>query len=111
MVCYIAEALKAMCTLYEDIMEPGEAITFGLQLTGCKGRHLVRYSYPLSGNYESSIDTIECERTRPLADWRAGLVDHAVAIAMGVFERFNWNDPDRRGALTQVNEMFARRYS
>lgn len=108
---YIAQALNCVCTMFEGLMDPGEPITFGTRVGGCKGRHLIVFGSPVAGLYEAAIDEIRYERTRPLVDWRAGLVDHVIEATDHILQRFNVPGWDKSGGRQIVSDLFARRLS
>jgi len=60
--------------------------------------------------YRSNIAEITYERTHPLADWRAGLIENVIKAASYIFECFNWPEWDRLGARDLGTTLFARRF-
>ena len=46
------------------------------------GRHLLSY-------YVCHVDQISFERTLPLVDWKAGLIEHTLQVCDYFFQRFN----------------------
>lgn len=109
-VTYAAEAIYCLTRLYEKLLVQDEAISFIFRLTGTEGRRLTRLPphMPLLQGYTSVIPKIEIERRNPLADWQAGLEDHAVDISREVFLRFNWVNPNLDLARGITRKLFAR---
>jgi hypothetical protein len=108
---YAAEGLRCMCSLYQDVVEPGTSVKVGLQITGARGRILGNTSsgsIPLSARYESKIDVIIYEQSRTLADWRSGLVANALEICEFVYQRFNWPDPNLGLARQAIERLLKR---
>ncbi len=109
---YSAEAIKCISTLYDQVLEPNDEVTLGIRITGTTGRCLVNIgpqAMPLANRYTSKMETITYEKARTLADWRAGLLDHAVEICKFVFERFNWERPNLGLCRQTMENLFARK--
>jgi hypothetical protein len=108
---YVAEAIHCLTRLYDGLLDDVDEVSLMLALLGTEDRLLVSSgpsSGPLFENYTCRISEIIVERRRPLADWRAGIVDHAVEIANEVYQRFNWPNPNLGAARTAIDKMFAR---
>lgn len=56
------------------------------------------------------IPEISVERRLPIADWRAAVVEHAIAVAKEIFLRFNWREPNEMQIRDIVQRMFARQW-
>jgi hypothetical protein len=54
--------------------------------------------------------TLEARASNTLADWRAGLSDHAIELAVGVMKKFGFDQPDVPAMTTQIENLFARRF-
>ena len=63
---------------------------------------------PLLIDYTCHIPEVIVERQHPLAEWRAGIVDHSVEIANDSYQRFNWLTPNLDATRTTIQKMFAR---
>jgi hypothetical protein len=110
---YIAEAMHCLTRLYDGLLDDGEEVSLMSGLVGSQDRVLVSLgssSMPLFERYVCRIPEIVIERRHALADWRAGLIDHAVEIANEVYQRFNWPNPNLAAARTAIEKMFARRW-
>jgi hypothetical protein len=106
---HIAEAILCLTNLYRDLLEPDEDVNFSLRILGAQDRILVSPSRFLSGSYIARISEIQVERTHALAEWQAGLVDHAVEISKEIFLRFNWQNPNLDTARNLIDDLFSRR--
>jgi hypothetical protein len=59
--------------------------------------------------YTAMMPNITFEKAISLADWRAGLVDHALEVAGFILERFNWLTPNLGACKDAIEKMFSRR--
>ena len=110
---YAAEALKCMTLLYDDVIAPEAPLTIGVRVYGASGRVLANIgpsAMPLWQRYEANVNIITYEETKPIAEWRAGLVEHAIQICRYVFERFNWENPNLNLCRSTIDRMFARKF-
>jgi hypothetical protein len=105
---YTAEALHTMVNLYDSFVDVDEEVGVGVRHNGTDGRMLTSDSRPLTVQYISKMDPITYEKTRSLADWRAGLVDHSLKVARFVLERFNWETPNIGACKDAIDKMFLR---
>ena len=72
-----------------------EEITLEFRLTGSRNRVLTASpSRYLRQQYVCHIPDVTYTNTVSLADWRAGMIDHGLAICEYVFHRFNWERPN-----------------
>lgn len=89
------EAIHCLIKIYQGSMDDSENITFKLRLMKMQDRMLI---FPLntyqSRDYVCQIPEITYQKTLSLADWCAGMFDHAVEICDHVFQRFNWEQPN-----------------
>ena len=109
--CQTAEAIYCLTRLYEDRLEPSEEVALRFWLTDMKDRQLgssnpARYMH--RGLWVSRTETIKYESVRTLADWRAGLTDHALAICQHVFIRFHWQNPNLAESKKLIEKMLWR---
>ncbi len=109
-VTHTAEAIFCLTRLYEKLLAEDEAISFLFRLDDTKDRRLTRLHphMPLLKGYVSVIPEIRVERRYPLADWRAGLEEHAIDICKEVFLRFNWENPNLELARSLIKKLFTR---
>jgi hypothetical protein len=106
-----AEAVHCLVKLYEGFLDDDETIRLRFALCGVQGRRLgsTNTFRLLRGDYECAIPEIAYQEQRPLAEWRAGLVDHAMAICKYVLVRFNWDLPNMGAARDLIEKLLARR--
>jgi hypothetical protein len=109
---YIAEAIYCLTRLYDGLLVDDERLSFVMRLLGSQGRELTSLdvSRAFWGNFICRIPQIELKRTYSMAEWRAGVVDHAVEMSKEVFLRFNWNNPNLEATREIIEKMFARRW-
>jgi hypothetical protein len=109
-VAYIAEAIDCLMRLYTELIAEDHAISFMLRLLGTDNRQLTRLPphMPLWQGHKSVIPEITVERRKALAEWRAGLQDHAVDICKEVFLRFNWIDANLELTRQMIQKLFTR---
>lgn len=107
---HAAEAVFCLSNLYRDLLAEDEKITLCLRITGTQDRILSSPSRMLAGNYVSRTPEITVERKYPLAEWQAGVVDHAVEISNEIFLRFNWPNPNLNSARKNIEDLFARKW-
>jgi hypothetical protein len=108
---YAAEGLHCLTKLYENVLAPTDDVSVSFRITGTEGRLLQVIDssrFPLRMSYTARIPEIKYEKVLPLADWRAGLVDHAVDICKYVFERFNWTMPNLAASRDVIERMLSR---
>jgi len=65
---------------------------------------------PLWAPYICHIPEITVERHFALAEWRAAIIDHAVAMSNDIYQRFNWANPNLAVARSAMERTFARRW-
>jgi len=112
---YVAQAIDCLARLYADLFEESEYVSLDARVLNTDGRALVAPSdlLPLWETWETyrcRIPEITVQRRLPLAEWRAGVVDHAVDITNEIYLRFNWNQPDLDSARRTIQRMFARQW-
>jgi hypothetical protein len=111
LACYIAEALKAMTTIYNGTLSPNDTLNIGFKLHGINGKRIEAISnnsIGFSENYTAKTNSIEYKAARSLAEWRAGLEDYAVDIWKYFLERFNWEHPNTNIARNRIQKLFKR---
>ena len=112
MAMYAAEAIYCLTKLYEGLLDDTEPVRFCLRVIGTKDRQLKTFDPgrgPLSRAYISKMPEIRFDRVLPLVEWRAAIVENAVAICKEVFLRFNWEQPNLGATREIIQKMFARR--
>lgn len=111
-VVHATEAIVAMTRLYDGLLEDVDVVTLDLRILGASGRRLTSeetFSSVLFGECIARIPGVGVTRTLSLAEWRAGIVDHAVEISKQVFLRFNWDSPDVAQAARIAKNLLERR--
>jgi len=111
---YIGEAINCLTRLYEGMAEDSDVISLVLALLGTQDRQLTSGVYvttaaPLYDHYICRIPEVTVKRRYSLAEWRAGIVDHALDIADEVYKRFNWMRPNLIAAKDAIERLFARK--
>ncbi len=106
---YVAEAVLCLSNLYQGLLADEEDVMLRLRLLDTEKR-ILKSPRPLSGTYECRIPEIVVERRHSLADWRAGVVDHAVEITNDIYVRFNWTNPNLAMTRDVIEKLFARRW-
>lgn len=106
---HLAEAIHCLANLYRSLLEPDDEIVLSFRLLGTDNRVLSSPSRMLSGTYMAKIPEIQIERTHALAEWRAGVTDHALEISKEIFLRFNWPNPNMETARKLITDLFSRR--
>jgi len=110
-VHFTAEALRSLARVYGTDLAEDAPVHAVIGVTGTKDRRLVSpdplYT-ALMGNAVAQSPEVIIERTCPLAEWRAGVVDHSVSLCRDVFLRFNWQEPDLRQIRTIIEKLFRR---
>jgi hypothetical protein len=114
-VRYFAEAIYCMTRLYEGLFDDSEYVDFRALFLGTRNRTLVwaDSGFP-SGFYRSQYvanrPNLEVTGSRPLADWRAGVVDHAIRMASELMAGFGLERPNEEQMRTQISNLFGRRF-
>jgi len=96
LVYHLAEAVDALVRLYTSLGIPSdEEVTARFCVTDAKDRVVRSFDIDrvLREHCVSRAPAVGVERRAPLAEWRAGLRDHAVGMARDVLVQFNWPDP------------------
>jgi hypothetical protein len=111
MAMYAAEAIHCLTKLYEGLIDDTESVTFCLRILGTHGRQLETFDRsrgPLHGEYKSKLREISFRRARPLAEWRAAILEQAVEVSKEIFLRFNWDQPNLGATRKIIEKMFGR---
>jgi hypothetical protein len=87
------EAVHCLVKLYEGRLEDSEDVALRFCLTGTQDRELESYGWHYR-HYMCRIPDVTYAKTLSLGDWRAGMIDHGIAICEHVFHRFNWGEPN-----------------
>ena len=104
-----------MTRLYEGLIDDTEYMCFRAVFLGTRNRALVwaDRGFP-SGVYQSQYvanrPNLEVTASLPLADWRAGNVDHAIRMATDLMMGFGLERPNEEQMRTQISNLFARRF-
>jgi hypothetical protein len=110
---YAAEGIHCLTKLYESVLAPTDDVFLSFRITNTEGRSLAVLDpplLPLSMTYTARIPEIRYEKVLPLADWRAGLVDHAIDVCKHVFEQFNWTSPNLVASRNVIEKMLSRTF-
>jgi hypothetical protein len=109
---YVAEAIDCLIRLYDGLFEDSEYVSMELRVLNANGRVLVNSegAIALHAAYTCRIPEIVLMRRLPLADWRAAVIEHAVAMTNEIYIRFNWPQPNKDLARNTIQRMFARRW-
>lgn len=103
-------AIDCLLRLYDGLLEPTEAVTLRVTITGTKGRTLVSGTdaLPFRPKHISQIPQIDVEQKHSLLEWKAGLQDFATEMMAEVQVRFNWMAPDTEATRRMLAQMFSR---
>jgi hypothetical protein len=106
-----AEAVHCLVKLYEDQLDESDNVVLRFQIVGVEGRSVdsLQPGRRFLGQYTCRIPEITFEQERPLAEWKAGMMDHAIEICRYVFQRFNWETPALGECRKIMENLFARR--
>jgi hypothetical protein len=103
--------MYCLTRLYENLFPDTELISLKVKLFGTRGRLLtwgeIGFRHP---GYEANRPYFEVVATHSLAEWRAGLEDHAVVLARNIFRHFQFDNPDEVRIRTQIQNLFQRRF-
>jgi hypothetical protein len=113
-VRYFAEAIYCMTRLYEGLLDDSEYMSFRATFLGTRNRALVwtDHGSPLGiyrSNYIANRPSLEVSASLPLAEWRAGNVDHAISMATELMNGFGLEKPNEEQMRTQISNLFERR--
>jgi hypothetical protein len=105
-----------MTRLYEELLDDSEVMSLRVIFLGTRNRaliwdHINTYPFPpRSSHYLTNRPELEATASYPLAEWRAGLSDHAIELATRVIKRFDFDQPDIELMKTLVANLFARQF-
>jgi hypothetical protein len=109
------ETIYCLTKVYEDKLDGSDEVALEFCLIGMEDRNIGttnRYRIGMhhhGSGYKSSADIIEYKAKMSLAEWRSGIVDHALAMCDFVFQRFNWQQPDLVELRKLMDSLLARR--
>ena len=114
-VRYFAEAIYCMTRLYEGLFDDTEYMYFRALFLGTRSRALVWTDrvFPsgiFQSQYVANRPNLEVTASRSLADWRAGIVDHAIRMATELMSGFGLERPNEEQMRTQISNLFGRRF-
>jgi schlafen family protein len=105
-----AEAIYCLSRLYEWLLSDSDLITLYITIHGTRGRTLVWQEKGFyHRTYQANRPQIEARATHTLAEWRAGLEDHAVGLSREVFRFFQLDNPDEAMMRSQIRNILQRR--
>ena len=106
------ETVHCLIKLYENMVDDSEEVSLRFRLEGIQDRFLLSDNieyYIAENTYQSRDDKITYKAVRPLVEWRAGLIDHALEICKYTFQRFNWDSTDLSFSKKLMEEMLQRK--
>ncbi len=109
---YVAQAIDCLTRIYNGLFNDSDYVSVQLRMMNASGRILVSTwpgTMPLFEEHACRIPEILVEQRLPLADWRAGVVDHAVTMTKEIYLRFNWPEPNVSLARDVIERMFTRK--
>jgi hypothetical protein len=113
MAIYAAEALHCVGRLYgENLLDGEDEVRVEMRVLGAEGRVLTSFDtsrIPLLQRPVCRMPVIRWQRTLPIAEWRAGVVDLAVEACREVYLRFNWDGPNVNAAREIIEKTLSRR--
>lgn len=112
LVYHLAEAVDALVRLYTSLGIPSdEEVTARFRTTDAKDRMLRSFEPDrgLRGGLVSRAPVVDVRHGAALAEWRAGVRDHAVSMAKDVLAQFNWVESGPRVLRDIVNKLLDRR--
>lgn len=105
-----AEAIYCLSRLYERLLSDSDLVTLSVTIHGTRGRTLYWQEKGFYfSSYQANRPTIEARATHSLAEWRAGLEDHAIDLSRDVFRCFQLENPDETMMRTQIRNILQRR--
>jgi hypothetical protein len=105
------EAVQCLVNLYAGVLDDSEVVRLQMRLRGVRGRQLAI----VSGNayrdtpWVCDVDQIIYDEQRTLADWRAGIIPHAVEIVRHVTKRFHAPEPSYNEVADPMQRLLERR--
>ncbi len=106
-----AEAVQCLVDLYTDRLADDDIVRLQMRLHGVQGRHLAMvrgYNTYHSTHYQCNSDIIEYEQKHSLADWRAGVIQHAFELLKYVTKKFNAPDPPYDEVTAAMQRLLSR---
>ena len=111
-VYHIGEAVGSLWRLYAALgVEDGEMITIEFRYTDAKDRRLDTldlHRAPIPWAQPCADQEVVRRREAPLSVWRASDAQITAEIAIEVFQRFGWTDPNRAEISKIANEFLAK---
>jgi hypothetical protein len=103
-----------MTRLYEGLFEDSEFMKLRATFFGTRGRSLTWNSVypfqPQSTGYVASRPQLEATAVYSLAEWKAGISDHAIELASKIMSSFGLRSPDVETMKKWIADLFARRF-
>ena len=113
-VRHFAEAIHCMTRLYEGLFEDSESMKLRATFFGTRGRSLTWNSVypfqPQSTGYVANRPQLEATAFYSLAEWKAGISDHAIELASKIMSSFGLRSPDVETMKKWIADLFARRF-
>lgn len=107
-----AKTIDCLTRIYTDHLPDETSITLKFRLSGLENRSIASLSGMrmfFRGHYVSKIKETEYMTRKPLAEWRAGVVDYSLELCKHVFLRFNWIEPNMDACKDVIDKMFKRK--
>ena len=103
------EAILCITRLYDTLLPDSESISLLVTFFGTRKRALTWPEigmYP--GRFQANRPTIEIRNSFPLAEWKAGIEDHALGFSQKVFQQFQLENPDEVRIREQIQKIIRR---
>jgi hypothetical protein len=108
---HFAEAIYCMTRLYESLLTDGDVVTLGATFFGTRGRSLVwGHGGLFPTRYQANRPQIDVQMSHTLAQWRAGIEDHALQMTREALAFFQLDQPDINQLRTYIQNVFQRRF-
>jgi len=110
LACICAEAIQCLVDLYRGRLPDDETVRLYMRLHGVRGRTLalVRGSTYSKTPYECKADQIVYDKQHTLADWRAGVIPHAIDLLRHISQKFDAGDPSETEVVPLMQRLLTR---
>jgi hypothetical protein len=107
---HFGEAIYCITRLYETLLSDSEVVTLKVTFFGTRGRSLVLSDapFPFLSGHQANRPEICAQESQTLADWRAGIEDHAVQMTRNVLVHFHLDQPDLARVRSYIRKLFER---
>ena len=107
-----AKTIDCLTRIYTGHLPDETSITLKFRLSGLENRSIASISgmgMLFRGHYVSKIKETEYFAKKPLAEWRAGVVDYSLELCKHVFLGFNRIEPNMDACKEVIDKMFKRK--